>query len=338
MSSSHLTLLIPHLLWPEPQDIDAFDDLAAPGMATLLARARLERQPQKTWEEALLDCLTPQGSLAMLRRQGEADGPCKLDGHWLCADPVHLKFHHERVVLADTSAFALSEAESTALIDALNREFADIGLFQAPHPQRWYLHLETALAYSAQPLSAAAGRTLELPESGDASQVKRWLNEIQMFLHAHPVNQAREAQGLPMVNSLWLWGNHQAPATSSGEFSGIWSDQPLAIGLGRVSGVPQHPAAIDLGNVLAHAAPDSRHLILLDSLLTPALYEDSAAWRDALLQLEEHWFAPLLRQPQALSLIAPTRYGCLHWHFQPRDRYKFWRRPQSLAALARSLA
>jgi hypothetical protein len=30
--------------------------------------------------------------------------------------------------------------------------------------------------------------------------------EVEMALHEHPVNQQRQAAGLPPVNSLWLWG------------------------------------------------------------------------------------------------------------------------------------
>jgi len=350
-----LTLLVPQLLWPEPQDAQAWESLPAPALERLLARGQLLRQESRAWEDALLDCLSePERSPARLRRSGEADSPSELDGCWLCADPVHLKFHHERVVLADSSAFPLASEESAALIDALNREFGDLGRFEAPHPQRWYLQLNTALDYTAPPLSAVTGRTLEFPENGDASRVKRWLNEIQMFLHAHPVNQARETRGQPPVNSLWLWGGETGvrPRFSPEEnrgltpvfcglspvFSGIWSNQPLAIGLARAANIPQHPDAIDLGNVLAKAAPGSHHLVVLDSLLMPALYEDSTGWREALLALEARWFAPLAAGKARATLIAPTRYGLLRCDWEPLARCKFWRRPQPLAALARSLA
>jgi len=35
------------------------------------------------------------------------------------------------------------------------------------------------------------------------------LNELQMQLHDHPLNQAREARGELPVNSLWLWAEAQ---------------------------------------------------------------------------------------------------------------------------------
>jgi hypothetical protein len=40
------------------------------------------------------------------------------------------------------------------------------------------------------------------------------INEAQMVLHAHPVNQARQAAGQPVVNSLWPWGGGRLPAAT----------------------------------------------------------------------------------------------------------------------------
>jgi len=46
-------------------------------------------------------------------------------------------------------------------------------------------------------------------------QPRNWhalMNEIQMLWHDHPVNRAREADGLPVVNAAWPWPRpQQAP-------------------------------------------------------------------------------------------------------------------------------
>jgi hypothetical protein len=69
--------------------------------------------------------------------------------------------------------------------------------------------------------------------TGSALPLTRWLNEVQMFLHGHPVNEAREACGKPVVNSLWLWGGGRQPAAQPATYSSVWSDNPLAAGPGR---------------------------------------------------------------------------------------------------------
>ena len=37
------------------------------------------------------------------------------------------------------------------------------------------------------------------------------MKESQRLLKNHPVNQAREARGLPPANSIWLWGQGRSP-------------------------------------------------------------------------------------------------------------------------------
>ena len=137
----HLTLLVPELIWPEPADQFTLGKLSAPGLEWLLARARLERQARQPYETVLTGCFglaaAPCGALRLL---GEGNDEAR-SGHWLCADPVHLRFHQERIVLADAGAFPLDESEASALLAALNAFDDDFvaqleaGRDQQPPPQ-----------------------------------------------------------------------------------------------------------------------------------------------------------------------------------------------------------
>src|SRR6516165_7977556 len=94
----HLSLFIPELVWPEPDDgvLDARAGLDCPALFALLARGSFSRSPS-TAPEARLAALFGQPaavSLAALRRGGEADTRALPDASGLvCADPVHLRFH-----------------------------------------------------------------------------------------------------------------------------------------------------------------------------------------------------------------------------------------------------
>ncbi len=44
-----------------------------------------------------------------------------------------------------------------------------------------------------------------LPDGEDSGQLRRLMTELQMLLHAHPVNEERERLGKLPVNSLWFW-------------------------------------------------------------------------------------------------------------------------------------
>ncbi|MDR2838073.1 MAG: hypothetical protein LBV49_05815 [Azonexus sp.] len=358
-----LTLLIPQLLWPEPGDQETPGDLPTPGFGWLTARATRRRSPALPFEAALaasfgLAALPSPPALGALRLLGEDTGEedtdknadkTAADGYWLCADPAHLRFHHERIVLADAGAFELSLDEAEELAAALNAEFADLGQLHVATARRWYLrlnpdgdHFAGACRHVAPPLSAVAGKRVDnQPPAADAT-LTRWLNEAQMLLHNHPLNARREARGQPTINSLWLWGGGALKRPPPGCFTAVWSDHPLAIGLARAGGTPAHPLPENFAAFTNLASTGSNALLVLDSLLAPALYEDGEAWRNAWQALENDWFAPLAGEPggvvKTLTIVAPTVYGNLNWSLAGRDRWKFWRRSQTLAALAGELA
>jgi hypothetical protein len=337
----HLTLLIPELIWPEPADQFTLGKLAAPGLEWLLAHARLDRQPRHAFENALAEacglCDAPFGALRLL-----GEGIADTDGHWLCADPVHLRFHHERIVLADAGAFELEAAEASSLIAALNAEFADIGEFRLGDTRRWYLRLNTVIEHPVPPLSAIAGRRIDSELNASTQPLTRWLNEVQMFLHAHPVNEQRQNTGQPAINSLWLWGGGSLPGKTGDRprFSCIWSDNPLAAGIAQVSGTPLQPRPATFAEFLPLAG--ERPLVVLDQLLPRVLYEDGDGWRSAFEAMENDWFAPLKKalgsKIERITLIAPCVYGELHYDITAGERWKFWKKSRPLPAIAEQLA
>lgn len=336
----HLTLLVPELIWPEPADQFTLGKLSAPGLEWLLAHGQLERRPRRPFENVQADCFglaaPPFGALRLL---GEGR-PAARSGHWLCADPVHLRFHHERIILADAGAFELDETEAHSLAASLNGEFADIGEFHVVSARRWYLKLNAAVDHPVAPISAVAGRRVDGDLNGNALPLTRWLNEVQMFLHGHPVNEQRQREGKPTINSLWLWGGGALPSPARPALSGLWSDNPLAAGLALASDIPLHERPASLAAFLPAAGPAP--LLVLDQLLPRVLYEDGEGWRRSLEQLEADWFAPLRKalgsKVDRISLIAPTVYGALQYTVTGGERWKFWKKAEALPALAHRLA
>lgn len=347
-----LTLLVPELIWPEPADQLTLGKLDTPGLAWLLAHAAYSRQPRRPFETALAGQFhLENGAYGALRLLGESHGESAVEGHWLCADPVHLRFHQERIILADAGAFELEADEAQLIVSALNAEFADVGEFHIATARRWYLRLNTlpeghfleaAVDDAIRPISAVAGRRVDSEISEKNAALTRWLNEIQMFLHGHPLNERRQAAGKPVINSLWLWGGGRLARTGHSDFTGAWSDNPLATGLARAAGLPVHPLPTGLADILRLASPGTRQLAVLDNLLPPVLYEDSEGWRESMLALEANWFAPLRaalgRQIKTLTIVAPTIYGELNYTLQANDRWKFWRKSRPLSAIANELA
>lgn len=338
--SVHLTLLVPELIWPEPADQHVLGNLAAPGLEWMLARARGERGDRRPFEMALAASFgltaPPFGPLRLLGEGVEA----ARSGHWLCADPVHLRFHHERIVLADAGAFDLDDDVAQGLVAALNAEFGDVGHFHAASAARWYLRLNVAVDHPVEPISAVAGRRVDGERKGSALPLTPWLNEVQMFLHRHPLNERREAAGQPAINSLWLWGGGALPTGIAPGFSAVFTDNPLAAGLARAAGIPQHGRPLRLDDLQADAG--KRPLVVLDQLLARVLYENSDGWRDDCARLDAGWFIPLKKalggKVDRISLLAPTVYGDLRYTLTAGDRWKLWKSGQPLAETAKELA
>ena len=350
-SRMQLTLVVPELIWPEPEDRDVFADLACPALEALLTRGRRTDEPPQSLEATLADLFGhPEGApYAAFRLLGEAESSLEIEEKsWLIADPVHLRFHQERLILADGASLAISAEEAQALADGLNAHFADLGRFHVTVADRWYLHLADDAPlnrYVAPPLSTVTGRSVEhlLPELLHERPMRTLMNEIQTVLHAHPVNQRRADEGRLPINSLWFWGNGQLPPRRETDFDGVWSLNPLARGLARAAGVRTHPVPDDAERFFEHAAPDTAHLIVLEDLAGPVQFENGAAYRAAIESLETRWFAPLRTalfkgRLKSLHIEASTVYAKVGWQCRRSDQWKLWVRPRPLADLAISLA
>lgn len=347
-----LTLLVPELIWPEPVDRDALDALACPALNTLIARSRLTRRAPQSLEATLTDAfgLPEDAPYAAFRLLGESAVPdgVAADACWVCADPVHLHFQQNRLILADSGSFGIELEEAHAIANELNRYFSDVGRFHVAAADRWYLQLAATTRlgeFNVPPLSAIAGRRVEqqLPQTPQTAWLRKLLNEAQMVLHGHPANASRESAGRLPINSLWLWGAGALPHDMTSQFDGVWSGNPLALGLGRAAGVPTHAIPADAATLLANTAPGSQHLIVLEDLLGPVQYQDGDAYRAALLALESRWFAPLRKalangRLTQLRLEASTAYGALAWESSRGEQWKLWRRAQPLASVAQELA
>jgi hypothetical protein len=119
------------------------------------------------------------------------------------------------------------------------------------------------------------------------------LNELQMLLHQHPVNEQREEQGRPTINSLWFWGNGEAPPAFESPFSRVWSTDPIARGLARLSDTPQEEVPQDAIQWLADAGTESTSLVHWDPIHQAQTLADPEAWSEALQRLEQDWLIPL---------------------------------------------
>lgn len=339
-------LLVPDLLWPAAAGREPYRGLALPALETLLGRGRRTKLPGRSMERWFTGAyrIGSQHDLPLAPLSLRGDGGEPGNDWWLQADPVHLKVHGDRLILAEASRFTIARDEAQQFIITLNSHFGGEGiLFVAPQPQRWYARVKTRPRMHTAPTGEMAGRSVErfLPAGDDGARWRSALNEIQMLLHEHPCNQAREARGELPVNGAWLWGAGRTPQVASGTaFAAVWSDHPLAKGLALASGVTPHPLPATGSGLLAdlEGGPGGEALLVALAPLPGMAYGDMAAWRGAVLALERDWVSPLLAAAQnarieiTLHALGPD-FGFV-CEYSRRDHFRFWRRRRSLAAYA----
>ncbi|RTL48789.1 MAG: hypothetical protein EKK46_15430 [Rhodocyclaceae bacterium] len=363
-----LTLLIPGLLWPNPALQDTVFDLPLPALQKLLGRSRIERRTmdEAAWWNTLLDApLSPltrgAGGVAMSsperqspfnpgHESGLPAAPLRLlgldvapgDDVWLCADPVHLRFDQQTLLLDDPDSLMLSDAECAALVAELAPLLAEFGELHVTANKRWHLRLKVAAPPTPALLTDLIGQPAQalLPEGAEHRPWRRLFNEVQMALHQHPVNLAREAAGQPVVNSLALWGAGRLPQPAHGAaaagFNSIASDQPFHRGLARHLGLTAESATE------GYAPYPGHRLAVCPQLLVPTRFRDAMGWREGLKALEQQWFAPALAalgqgRLQSLHLVGfgvdDHRPTCLTASTTRGDNWKFWLGPRPLTEL-----
>ena len=208
-------------------------------------------------------------------------------GYCLRADPVHAVADRDVLRILDPHTLPIAPVEARDLVATLNTHFAPDGLqFIAPQSERWYLVLPADPLIRTHSLTDIAGASLHdyLPSG---THGKRWqgvLNEIQMLLHEHPVNNAREARGELPINSVWFWGGGHVPSLAQNKWAQVWSDNAVALGLAKLSRVPRTGAPGDAHTWLNAAITPGDHLLVLP-----------AAARTDLASMDAGWFAPLYK-------------------------------------------
>ncbi len=301
----------------------------APSLAILLARGQA-LPGHSSLSAAIAHAFGLDAGLPIAAHTLAMDGLDPERALWLRADPISLQFHQDRLIALGPERLDVDQDEADALIAALQGHFAAEGLaFHAPTPDRWYLRLGASEpAPQTDPLDAVEGRPIEqcLPRGPTAALWRRRLNEVQMLLHAHPVNQRREAAGKWPINSVWFWGAGRYLPIVPPDYACLSARHPLALALAKSAGLrctePQRLSAL---------SEDETAMVILQ---LPAGAEGDALAR-ALAQLEQDWFSPMLSALRRRSLkrlqLECTGALSLGRDLSPASVYRFWRRQPVLA-------
>jgi len=327
-------LLIPGILTRDPHLVEKLGTLALPALQRLLARGRRETAVWQGIDAWLLENFSvqrqtdwPSAPFALLG-DGEAPG----DACWAHADPVSLRADRDRLLLADAALLKVQVNEAQAIVAAVESHFGDALRLKIAAPERWYARLAWPPRGETTPLAAVAGGPVT-PGRG-AMGWHALMNEMQMLLHEHPVNQAREARGELPLNGIWLWGSGRlAPANT--RFKSMAGNLPLAQGLASHAGIAARALPASAGDWISSVASQGIHVCIHNGLPAAARQGNGARWLDTLARLEHDWFAPLHEALEAgrigmLTLSLGSARTLASVQTVRQDLRRFWRRPKPL--------
>ena len=328
----HCTVLIPGLL-PLPPGLHP----RATALETMLARGDTTAKPAFDREAWLCQTygVTKQNDWPIAPLLLRADGVDPEKYFWLLADPVHLRPDRNCLVLT-AMIDDLNTEESAGLVAALNRHFTPDGVvFNITPAGQWYLHAERAPNIGTTPLAQVIGRDIDrhLPQGKDALDWHRIINEAQMTLHEHPVNAAREARGLPAVNSVWPWGGGVMPSLTTTPYAIVGSNDLLASALAADA---HRPLPSNADAWLAQHPGNETQLLIFSTLERIATAGDLNAWQAELMQFDRDWIAPLLaalrkQEITGVKLVIPGPDQSIETELLPSYRWRWWRRQRRLA-------
>ncbi|HHQ14753.1 MAG TPA: hypothetical protein ENK16_06965, partial [Chromatiales bacterium] len=158
-----------------------------------------------------------------------ADFSAPPDGVCFHLDPVHLRADGSGLLLFPAEAAALGEDEGRALFEAVRPWLEEDG-WKAHYAavDRWYV---TGNDSAPVPVTTSLQQVItrpvsrHMPVGEGADDWLQRINEMQMLLHGHEVNQQRGRHGRPLVNGLWLWGGGAMPAAGKSVYTHLYTSR-----------------------------------------------------------------------------------------------------------------
>lgn len=231
---------------------------------------------------------------------------------WL-VQPVNMQLQRDTFSLAPVPPLEIQDYETLSKLFNDYFKQDNIVFLPSASKQYWFLSLAQPIKASTHLVQTGLQQDAQhfQPDGDDASILRRIMNEAQMLLHEHPINQQRVAEHLPEINSLWISGG--------GALIKQTSQQSVAIGghgtfVKGMSAWLDQPILPDLQTVLQSRVEEA-----------VLFYEHNA-------QLDWAYLFQQVKRGniKQLQLYLPDAHLTRHTVLNTLDCWKFWRKPYAL--------
>ncbi len=332
--SVRLDLIIPGLFDLPVDTLDpAFLKNNLPALNSFLRYARPGQNNVFELEPMLSACMGWKNDQLLPFAQAFVDQRESDRHQYILFRPVHLKPDMHNAIVLPLRDNQTNRDDILILINDLKGYFnvdCDIRSVAGGHwvmrskqcdPPRHYPHYLSVIGKKADPYTEQSRQNLPW---------YRLINEMQMYLHAHEINQNRLQTGLLTINSLWFWGAGILPQQSPRTGFRWVCDDELLKRYARVSGI-ETDACADLDR--NHFDQDS---VICDLSLLEALKMDDEVNLQTLLErVEAQLFSPLLRAVRTRRCSLKLRAGSrIDYQMKPWSRFKWWKKPKNLLTIS----
>jgi hypothetical protein len=268
----------------------------------------------------------PLPAAALIRQSVAGDAGTAL---WLSADPAWVQPELNGARLLACGNLGLSVEDSKSLVAALAETFEAAGMnLLVGDAQHWQLRLPGYVEVPSfpEPEDALGADLFEhLPKGEQGRQWRALINEAQVVLHNHPVNRSRAAQGMPPVNSVWLWGPGALPEWVECGLSPIYSDDLLAWALAHRANVDvqARQAFARVGAASAAMGARGNLAIAAEAAPTYSLLDLQDVQPSA---FEREWWPTIEARLTAGTEIRLAFADGVRMVLHKRHRLRFWRK------------
>ena len=304
-------------------------------MFTLILPALL-REPHETLPELHTPALNQ--LLRYARVQPTAYSRMQLYQTYLCdqlgqpeniiyASPVWQQMGMNTASQIPAEHLPLTHSEATIWCNELNQFYHGEYLFTPIRPDLWTLALPSPPTWHAASILDLASQ-LDGSQSASGSDIRPWLalsTELQMWLHNHPRNAARQQNQLPPINGIWL---SNAPAAVPFQAASlIASNSAWAAHSSQATTEQPENYAAWQRTCAQRQIPLAHTHIFADDFLPSQQTGDIWAYQTQLAVWEQNWFEPL-RQDLLSGCLKGLRIVCeqAQCTIGSKPQRAFWKR------------
>jgi len=292
------------------------------GLRRWLSRALVKRSENHSQLlESVLGALNmpyPDDGIAALRMWGQTgDRPTV----WVAAaDPVYLEPRLDHLCLHALDDEQMLTADLRTILDYLQETLAQNERYGiARIGSHGYLRADDPLSTAELPAIVIDEQLPDefMPSGEESGSYRKLRSEVEMALHDHEVNLRRQSEGLPPINSLWLWGGGLAPEQSTKPCPPLFGNDPLLKGywLSKTAVVDDWP-----GSIAACLEASVAGFVAI-----PGACEDGHDWIEPCLRE----LRDAVRSGRISNLVLILADGH-EVHVKRSGRWRFWRRSSTL--------